>query len=207
MNALTNQAVGDYLNDHYVSTFQKVGTFKIVNGQKQGGNVASYFCTTDGRVLHAVAGPVDAGTLLREAHWVIDRRKRVWEESRGSDSRFLALWRKAHAERLKNEHGREIDLRAMVGQAVLQSFLSHGIEVPKGKWQQPLDKDKGKWQQPLDKQGRVHLLMVGYPLAKIDQIYPLVFDKILNQRVTDLPILEMDNPFPWVAAGNRQVKR
>ena len=30
----------------------KAGTFKIVDGQKQGGNVAAYFCAPDGRVLH-----------------------------------------------------------------------------------------------------------------------------------------------------------
>jgi hypothetical protein len=48
-----------------------VGTFRIVNGQKQGGNVASYFCTPDGRVLHLIAGPVDGDTLIREARWVV----------------------------------------------------------------------------------------------------------------------------------------
>ena len=52
MNALANPEVGKYLNEYFVSSFQKVGTFRIVNGQKQGGNVASYFCAPDGRVLH-----------------------------------------------------------------------------------------------------------------------------------------------------------
>ena len=58
MNALADDRVGQYFNAHFVSAFQKVGTFKIVDGQKQGGNVAAYFCTADGRVLHVVAGPV-----------------------------------------------------------------------------------------------------------------------------------------------------
>ena len=58
MNALANENVGNYLNKYFVSSFQRVGTFKIVNGQKQGGNVASYFCMPDGRVLDVVAGPV-----------------------------------------------------------------------------------------------------------------------------------------------------
>ena len=51
MNALANPQVGKYLNEYFVSSFQKVGTFRIVGGQKQGGNVASYFCAPDGRVL------------------------------------------------------------------------------------------------------------------------------------------------------------
>jgi len=63
VNALANAEVGRFLNEHFVSSFQKVATFKIVGGQKQGGNVASYFCAPDGRVLHAIAGPVDAATL------------------------------------------------------------------------------------------------------------------------------------------------
>ena len=65
MNALANEEVGKYFNENFVSSYQKVATFKIVDGQKQGGNVASYFCAPDGRVLHVVAGPVDAATLLR----------------------------------------------------------------------------------------------------------------------------------------------
>ena len=73
MNALANAAVGDYLNEHCVSSFQKVGTFKVADdGQKQGGNVATYFCAPDGRVLHIVAGPVNAATLLKESKWVVE---------------------------------------------------------------------------------------------------------------------------------------
>ena len=44
MGALTDEKVGEYLNEHFVSSFQKVGTFRVVGAQKQGGNVASYFC-------------------------------------------------------------------------------------------------------------------------------------------------------------------
>ena len=60
MNALTSPEVGKFINENFVSSFQKVATFQIVNGQKQGGNVAAYFCAPDGRVLHTIAGPVDA---------------------------------------------------------------------------------------------------------------------------------------------------
>ena len=50
MNALANTQVADYLNENYICTFLKVGTFQIINGQKVGGNVASYFCLADGSV-------------------------------------------------------------------------------------------------------------------------------------------------------------
>jgi hypothetical protein len=60
VNALTEPEVGQYLNRHFVAAFQKVATFKVAGNNKQGGNVAAYFCTPAGLVLHAIAGPVDA---------------------------------------------------------------------------------------------------------------------------------------------------
>ena len=47
MNALANDEVGlSTLNENFVSSYQKVATFKVVGNQKQGGNVASYFLRT-----------------------------------------------------------------------------------------------------------------------------------------------------------------
>lgn len=105
MNALADPTVGKYLDEHFVSAFQKVGSFRIVNGQKQGGNVASYFCAQDGRVLHAVAGPVDAQTLLRESTWVVDTVKKTLNETEKTGKSFKSQLRVAHAERLRADHG------------------------------------------------------------------------------------------------------
>jgi hypothetical protein len=59
-----------------VSAHQQVGSFEVVNQAgvlaKNGGNVASYFCTPDGRVIHAVTGPVPADELLAAARWAVD---------------------------------------------------------------------------------------------------------------------------------------
>ena len=108
MNALANPEVGTFINANFVSSFQKVATFRIVNGQKQGGNVAAYFCSPDGRVLHCVAGPVDAGTMLREAKWVVDAVKKAndflkTDKTKGMS--FKTLFRSWHSERLRNEFG------------------------------------------------------------------------------------------------------
>ena len=105
MNALADPELGQYLNEHFVSAFQKVGTFRIVGNQKQGGNVASYFCAQDGRVLHVVAGPVDAATLLKEAVWVVDTVKSSLHETEQNGRSFKSQIRLAHAERLRKEHG------------------------------------------------------------------------------------------------------
>ncbi len=104
MNALADPKLGKYVNEHFVSAFEKVGTFRIVGRQKQGGNVASYFCAQDGRVLHVVAGPVNAATLLREARWVVDTVKKTLAENKKSGKSFKSQLRQAHAERLRKEH-------------------------------------------------------------------------------------------------------
>lgn len=68
--------IGAYFKAHFVAAHQQVGSFEVVNNfgalRKNGGNVASYFCTPDGRVIDALAGPVSADTLLAEAKWSID---------------------------------------------------------------------------------------------------------------------------------------
>jgi len=105
VGALNNDEVGKYINEFFVSSYQKVATFKIVNGNKQGGNVAAYFCAPDGRVLHCVAGPVNAATFLKEAKWVVETAKTCIKESKGNGAKFKEMLRKAHAEKLKSEFG------------------------------------------------------------------------------------------------------
>jgi len=82
-----------------------VGTFRIVGKQKQGGNVATYFCAPDGRVLHAVAGPVNAATMLHELKWVVETTEVAIKESKGNGGKFKSIFRTAHAKKLKAETG------------------------------------------------------------------------------------------------------
>jgi hypothetical protein len=105
VNALADPKVGKYFDENFCSAFQKVGTFRIVGKNKQGGNVASYFCAPDGRVLHVVAGPVDAATLLREAKWVVETTEKAIAKAKGDGAVFKAALRQAHADKLQKEHG------------------------------------------------------------------------------------------------------
>ncbi|MGL4550104.1 MAG: hypothetical protein ACRC33_02860 [Gemmataceae bacterium] len=109
MGALANDEVGKYLNKYFASSFQKVATFRIVGGAKQGGNVAAYFCAPDGRVLHAVAGPVDAATMLHESKWVVATAERAIKEAKGDGAKFKAIFRTAHAKKLKDETGLAVE--------------------------------------------------------------------------------------------------
>ena len=105
MNALADPKLGDYLNEHFVSAFQKVGTFRILGKQKQGGNVASYFCAQDGRVLHVVSGPVNAQTLLAEARWVVETTKAALKAHEKEQTSIKSYFRNAHAKRLRQVYG------------------------------------------------------------------------------------------------------
>jgi hypothetical protein len=109
VGALANEEVGKYINKYFASSFQKVATFKIVGAAKQGGNVAAYFCAPDGRVLHAVAGPVNAATMLHEAKWVVETAQRAIKESKGDGAKFKAIMRTAHAKKLKDEAGLTVE--------------------------------------------------------------------------------------------------
>ena len=163
---MADSKVGEYLNQHFVSSFQKVGSFQLVDGQKQGGNVVSYFCTPNGGILDAVAGPVDAATLLREARWVEEAYKLGLLEGKSDTARFKEFFRQAHAERLRKEYGLDISTPNAWGH-----------------------------RRGLGNQGRVHLLMAAAPTAKVEQVYKLVFEKILNEKVSTSPV---------VVAGNRE---
>jgi hypothetical protein len=227
VNALANVKTGKYLNEYFVSSFQKVATFRIVGNQKQGGNVAAYFCAPDGRVLHVVAGPVDGPTLLREAQWVVETTKKAMSESKDDGAKFKAYFRKAHAERLRQEYGLVVEAvtfdppeaqdensaltyRDPSGRPLAPKLPPPPIDGPDVtfKAQQefaaralgaaPVSDRKGRrW--VLGNQGRVHMLLAGHGLAKIEKIYGSVFETILGEKVSTRPV-EIADPFPWVKA-------
>jgi len=174
VSALSDHGVGDYLNRHFVSGFQKVATFQINGGQKQGGNVATYFCTPDGLVLHALAGPVDAPIFLSEARWANETYNLAKLENKRSVAQLRTFFRKAHIARLQMEHG----VGLQVDRLPESSLSKHGLRLL-------LDSNM---HLHLNERGKVHLLLAAAPLAHMDQLYQVVFEKILNERVTTNPV-------------------
>lgn len=173
MSALARPEVGSYLNEHFVSAFQKVATFQINGGQKQGGNVAGYFCTPEGRVLHAVAGPVDGRALLREARWAketfgLARLERV------PAAELPAFFRKAHRDRLQREH---------------QLTLPDGLPRPDAVTAKVLDQFLLQNQHlGLNNQGKVHLLLAVAAAPRLEQVYQVVFERVLNEKISTNPV-------------------
>jgi hypothetical protein len=174
VKALASEKVGDYLNDRFYSASQKVGTFRVVNGKKQGGNVASYFCTGDGTVLHAVPGPVKADVFLKEARWAVEAHKLAQTDSRGDAVKYKLAVRRAHLDRLREDHG---------------VMLFGGI-IPRSVNGVP-PTDRILFAHPvvgLGNQAKVHALLAAYPLAKLADVYPLVWEKVLGERVSLAPV-------------------
>ena len=192
MNALANPQVGEYLNQHFVATYQKVGTFRIVGGQKQGGNVASYFCTANGNVLDAVAGPVDAAALLREARWVVETRKMALLETHGDLARYKQFFRLAHAEQLPPVPG--VDWSRLPPLTPSPEALAALL-------------DQAPVARQLNNQGKVHLLLAVYPLVPLDQAYRVVYEKVLNETISSRPVNDgaacQPDPAPAWAAQAR----
>jgi hypothetical protein len=226
VNALANEEVGKYLNEYFCSSFQKVATFRIVNGQKQGGNVAAYFCAPDGRVLHLVAGPVDAATMLREAKWVVETTKKAIADSKGDGAKFKATFRKLHADRLKAEHGLVVEPVTFdppeqdpnsaltysdpTGRPLAPKLPPPPIEGPdvtlEGRRAQDNAAkaagarelaDRAGRRWVLGNQGRVHMIMAAHSMVKIEKVYGTVFENILGEKISKKPV-EIVTPFPWV---------
>ncbi len=223
MNALANPEVGKFLNENFCSSFQRVATFRIVGKQKQGGNVAAYFCAPDGRVLHCIAGPVNAQVMLKEAKWVVATAEKCVKECKGDGNLFKALMRKAHAERLRNEYGLVVEAVAFddyedqdpnsaltykdpTGKPLAPKLPPPPIEGPDVKLLHLQEdakraagavavKDRNGKGWALPNQGRVHHLLAAHGMAKIEVIYGSVFEGILGERITTQPVQVVD-PFP-----------
>jgi hypothetical protein len=227
VNALANPEVGKYLNEYFVSSFQKVATFRIVGRQKQGGNVAAYFCAPDGRVLHCIAGPVNAPTFLREAKWVVENTEKAMKVAKGDGGAFKAYFRKAHADKLRAETGLVVQpvtfdppveqdpksaltYRDPTGQPIAPKLPPPPIDGPdvtlralqaseaKAAGAAPVaDRLGRRW--VLGNQGRVDMLLAAHCMAKIEKIYGAVFEGILGERISTRPveIVRPERELPW----------
>jgi hypothetical protein len=231
VNALNNAEVGKYINEYFVSSFQKVATFKIVNEAKQGGNVAAYFCAPDGRVLHVVAGPVDAATMLREAKWVVETAKKGIEEAKGDGAKFKSFIRTAHAEKLRHESGVVVEPVTFDPPTEQDPNSALTYNDPNGRPlapklpPPPIDgpdvtlRDKQEAERAalgavafnarkggrvwIGTQGRVDHLMAAHCLNKIENLYGTIFENILGEKISTKPV-EVVGPFSWIGKdGNR----
>ena len=212
-----------------------MGTFKIVGKQKQGGNVAAYFCAPDGRVLHAVAGPVNAATMLKELKWTVETAEKAIKEAKKDGAKFKEIFRKAHAKKLKDEYGLVVEAVTYdppasdeksaltyndpTGKPLAPKLPAPPVQGPDvtlkekvlaarqaGEAKAPGAKallDRGGRRWVLGNQGRVHVLLAGHSMKKLDKLYGSVFEGILGEKISTKPV-EVVTPFPWVKGENKK---
>jgi hypothetical protein len=177
VNALANETVGEYVNEHFVTAYQKVGTFRVNlnNGQKQGGNVATYFCLPDGTVLHAVAGPVNAQKFMQEARFAVETHKLAAANARNDPFKYRLTVRASHYDKLKDEGGVLYPPAALPGLRYADTATDEPLRLGLGR--------------RLGNAGKVSALLTAYPLARLETLYPVVWEQVLNEKLSAAPVL------------------
>ncbi|MFN0021487.1 MAG: hypothetical protein ACKVP0_24820 [Pirellulaceae bacterium] len=161
-----------------MAAHQQVGDFIAtnVNGTivKQGGNVASYFCTPEGRVIHVVIGPVGAEELLKEANWA------------------LAAWDKAKKKSGLGLQQRELSLAHQGELGELPQSVQANRGGPANGRNNVVATMWGNLSRLVGTQPqKVHQLLTEKPLAPLEDIYTYVFEQILGERVSSTPNVEL----------------
>jgi hypothetical protein len=170
-------------------------------------------------VLHAIAGPTDANTFLREARWVVDGVKAALPEMKRSGLSIKAQFRKWHSERLRAEHGMMIEptafdppapqdesqplsFRDPTGKAVSMMLPAPPLDGPDVTFDEGAQKarstpgvemmegPRGK-RFALSNQGRVHALLAHHAMQRIERLYGTVFETILAERITTQPVMQI----------------
>lgn len=168
--------MGELFAKNFVAAHQQVGDFVAnnVNGEivKQGGNVASYFCTPSGRVIHAVIGPVGADELLREANWALNAWKEAAKQSGlPSQQRLVSI---AHQKEFSSTSGSQA-----------AQLVARGMNLPSGIPWGAVSRLVGTQPQ------KVHQLLAQKPLAPLEELYVDVFERILGERVSETPNVDL----------------
>ncbi len=130
--------------------------------------------------MHVIAGPVNAATMLTEARWVVETWKMALLEKKEDLPQLSAFFAKAHADRLWQEHGLRLsEFRQLPNTSSAE--LSALLDEPANR--------------KLTRQGRVHLLLASDSPLQIEQIYKVVFEEILAERISTNPVVS-GNPSP-----------
>ena len=180
--ALAKPEVGDFLSKNYVAVYDKVGTFTVnvaADGKtpnRNGGNVAAFFVTPSGYVIHAVAGPRTAEAFLAEAQWATAVYAQILKEtSRTATTPAEQLARISAA--LKQSHAAALDLLTKPGTAgPLVELVRH---TPSSD-----PKLKGLEEAGRKQREQVHRLFKSKAFEPLATIGPEVYSQILGETVT-----------------------
>ena len=176
-----------------MAAYQQAGDFEVVNIngriKKNGGNVVSYFCTPQGEVIHAVAGPARPKRLLREAQWAV------------------ATYQNASKFGNKNQARQAVESAHLAALGSNRDEFYHAVrdELPQARQQLY---SAGRWHSAISSQvvsqrmsppvtarrlaarqfgsDEVHQIMAAQPLAPIKQVYHELFEGVVNEDVNEM---------------------
>jgi hypothetical protein len=187
VQALAKREVGDFLSKHFVSVYDRVGTFQVnvsADGKtpnRNGGNVAAFFCTPNGNVIHVAAGPRTAEAFLAEAKWAVA----VYSQSVGDRPRGLAMGSVEQGSRvtaaLRRAHSSALDVLTKPNPFAPDLELIH---------HQPSSDPKlrGLEQGGLKQREQVHRLLKTRAYEPLAVVGPEVYTNILGEKVTEQPV-------------------
>ena len=104
-------------------------------------------------------------------------RKLAASEAGGDVTKYRAAIRKGHLERLASESGLKLPPHT------LPHIASGPPPVPMN------NQIRTKTGRELGTQGQVHALLAYYPVPRLQQLYPIVFEDVLKEKVSTLPVV------------------
>src|SRR5207253_3151418 len=117
-------------------------------------------------------------TLLREARWAVEIWKLALLEGKTEKTaRFRAVLAKAHRDRLQREHGTNLPRLNQYAEDVTPARFGMLVDHYRGR-------RGGRSNQEL-----VHLMLACYPTPRLEQVYGVVFHKILNENLSTSPVV------------------
>ena len=106
----------------------------------------------------------------------MDLRKLAAGEAGGDVARYRLAVRKGHLERLAAENGLTLQPNTL-------PRITRG--QPPAPTSAPILHRHGRANGT---KGQVHTLLAYYPLPKLQQLYPIVFEDVLREKVSTLPV-------------------
>jgi hypothetical protein len=151
------------------------------------------------------------------------------KEAKDDGAKFKAYFRKAHAERLRTEHGLTVepvlfdppveqDPKSALtyndpsGRPLAPKLPPPPLDGPDVTFRAKAEAankaaapgaallvDRKGGRWALDNPGRVHMILAAHGMAKIEDLYGTVFENILGEKISTKPV-EIVSPFPWAMA-------
>ena len=179
-----------------MAAHEQAGDFTVLNVdgriQRNGGDVATYFCTPCGKVIHAVGKQVSPEKLLAEARWAVDNYHRASKIAGGDARRLQALMAEAH---LYEMNTTPESFLAMVKGQLPQERKSYADQKERAYQEKSAYKRKEKlsylvaptlqarrWAANRLRGDHAHKILAAEPLAEFRSVEKLMFEKLTNER-------------------------